>query len=112
MGQESDVVQGLRSLFARGGIDLTDDQLGELAPEIERHGRLADLLRARVLVSDEPAALFTPELRHAANRAGAGDTCLATIRVALAHIPYFAPNRPDLPLSASVPLSSRAARAV
>ncbi len=73
MGQELDVVQGLRSLFARGGFDLTDDQLGELVPEIERHGRLADLLRARVLGSDEPAPLFTPAPRHAPNHAGAGD---------------------------------------
>jgi len=74
MGQEPDVTKGLRQLLARSGFDLTDDQLGQLVPEIQRHSLLADLLRVRVLVSDEPAVLFNPVSRHGHILAGAGDS--------------------------------------
>lgn len=74
MGQEPDVVQGLRSLYGRGGFDLSDDQLAELVPEIERHRHLANFLRGRVLLSDEPATIFIPAPRQADRLTGAGET--------------------------------------
>ncbi len=73
-GQDPDVVQGLQSLFGRGGYDLSDDQLAALVPDIERQARLGDFLRERVLMSDEPATLFTPEARHAPRPVEVGET--------------------------------------
>jgi len=71
-GPEQDDVGALRPLFSRGGYDLSDDQLAALVPEIERQSRLADLLRERVRLGDEPATLFTPQPRHAPRPAEAG----------------------------------------
>lgn len=67
---------------------------------------------ARRRRDDRTAREALDQSRHRARDRSRAARYAPAILMALAHILCFAPNRPDLPLSASVPLNSRVARAV